>query len=396
MIAMDRPRLALLDSLRAIAALGVVGFHAGTVSGTNGNPLYGGFTSHLNVGVTIFFLLSGFLLYRPHARAILQDADGPSVGRYAAHRFLRIAPAYWVALTLLGFWPGLEGVFTRQWWVYYGFLQSYRLEWLWGGISPAWSLSIEVAFYAFLPIYGAAARRLCRDGCTERRARQQAVLLAILGLAGLAFQYTTQAAHRLNLMSILPAYLLWFATGMGLAVAHTYAAGRDSHSRLLRMIVQHPGVCWALALALYVGIATSTVLPRLTPGAEATPLAHTVEHVLYCLVALLVMLPAVFGEQAGGFPRRVLANRILKGLGTISYGIFLWHSPLLRALLLKNVPPLIEISGLSLLSVLISILPATVVCGWLSYRLIERPAMRLARSKHSPRESAAAAPEAHA
>ena len=57
--------------------------------------------AHLNVGVALFFLISGFLLYRPYALALVHGSEPPRLAAYAKRRFLRIVPAYWVALTLL-------------------------------------------------------------------------------------------------------------------------------------------------------------------------------------------------------------------------------------------------------------------------------------------------------
>jgi peptidoglycan/LPS O-acetylase OafA/YrhL len=98
------------------------------------------------------------------------------------------------------------------------------------------------------------------------------------------------------------------------------------------------------------------------------------------------MLPAVFGEGAGGLPRRILANRTLTWVGVISYGIFLWHPILLNRMpgwgLDRWIP------GWPFLSLALVILPVSLACGWLSYRLVEQPAMRLARARTDPRQAA--------
>ena len=75
------------QSFQAIAVVPVVLFHAGV------SVFSGGY-----VGVDIFFVLSGFLLYRPFVRAHLAGTRGPAVGRYLKRRFLRIFPAYWLVL----------------------------------------------------------------------------------------------------------------------------------------------------------------------------------------------------------------------------------------------------------------------------------------------------------
>ena len=118
------PRFPLMDSMRAIAAIFVVATHASGISLFNSQNVLGAVTARMNVGVTVFFLISGFLLYRPFVRAAYHGIAPPRVGRFFRRRALRIVPAYWLALTVLAVWPGLVGVHTADWWVYYGFLQN--------------------------------------------------------------------------------------------------------------------------------------------------------------------------------------------------------------------------------------------------------------------------------
>src|SRR4051812_32160566 len=129
------PRFPQVDGLRAFAALAVLVTHTAFLSGFNGRGFAGEVTARLDVGVTLFFVISGFLLYRPFVAARLEGRAGPRVTRYARRRVLRIVPAYWLALTVLAIWPGLVGVHTDHWWVYYGFLQDVRTSWIQGGIQ---------------------------------------------------------------------------------------------------------------------------------------------------------------------------------------------------------------------------------------------------------------------
>src|SRR5947199_7228964 len=81
-------RFPQVDSLRAIAALSVFLFHVGGKAFPG--PTIGAYTGRLNLGVTIFFVISGFLLYRPFVAARLyRGRSALSSGRYAWHRFLR-------------------------------------------------------------------------------------------------------------------------------------------------------------------------------------------------------------------------------------------------------------------------------------------------------------------
>ena len=78
--------------------------------------------------------------------------------RYARRRALRILPGYWVALTLLAIFPGVVGVFTGDWWRYYGYLMLYFERTRNGGIQVAWTLCVEVTFYIALPVWAALLR----------------------------------------------------------------------------------------------------------------------------------------------------------------------------------------------------------------------------------------------
>src|SRR3954462_4372935 len=132
-------RFPLMDSLRAIAVVAVLLTHASYFVAQSGTD----FLMHIrfDMGVTIFFVISGFLIYRPWVRARLRGEPSPLVRVYAWRRFLRIVPGYWVALTVVTLAIGLTGLFT---WsgaaVYYGFLQVYFPSRVAGGLTQAWSL----------------------------------------------------------------------------------------------------------------------------------------------------------------------------------------------------------------------------------------------------------------
>ena len=90
------------NGIRAIAALMVIVYHAVFFAvwfRTPGGTLFG----NLNSGVWIFFVTSGFLLYRPFAAAHLNDRPHVDVRGYAIRRFARIYPAYWAVLAFFTF-----------------------------------------------------------------------------------------------------------------------------------------------------------------------------------------------------------------------------------------------------------------------------------------------------
>src|ERR671930_1014584 len=95
----SNPRFPLFDSLRAIAALSVFGLHLPARIWLD-SPVRP-YVLVLDVGFAVFFLISGFLLYRPFARARYAGESTPAIMPYAQRRLLRIVPAYWVALVLV-------------------------------------------------------------------------------------------------------------------------------------------------------------------------------------------------------------------------------------------------------------------------------------------------------
>src|SRR5215210_255846 len=175
-------RFPLFDSLRAIAALCIFGTHAYAVLYGGASGPFSSAAQHLDVGVYIFFAISGFLLYRPFARARLRDEPAPRARAYGWRRLLRIGPAYWVALTVVALWLPLGEVndLDKAPWLYL-FGQSYQWDTAIGGLSQAWSLCVEAGFYVFLPLWALGMRSL-RFRDARSRLRAELAGLALLAV----------------------------------------------------------------------------------------------------------------------------------------------------------------------------------------------------------------------
>ena len=147
------PRFPLLDGLRAVAVFAVVLVHATVFSAPNTSHM-DRLLLHLNVGVTIFFLISGFLLYRPFiAHRVAAGPGAPVVSDYAKRRFLRIFPAYWLVLIVLWVVPGVTGTAGGGWLSHLFLVQTLPES---GsscvtavtecGLAQTWSLVVEFTF----------------------------------------------------------------------------------------------------------------------------------------------------------------------------------------------------------------------------------------------------------
>jgi peptidoglycan/LPS O-acetylase OafA/YrhL len=382
------PRFPLFDSLRAIAALSIVLVHTALFAGVFGHASYQRLVAHLDIGVTIFFVISGFLLYRPMLAARILRAPRTPIRTYGRRRFLRIAPAFWLALTMLAIFPGIYGVFTGNWWVYYGLLQNFPVYTPTGkcapltvtsfncGITPVWSLTIEVIFYALLPFFALGMARLTSR---LREGRWLTVELAVLAaLTGVSVWIQGFHVHS----SVMP-YLFysplgrawWFGLGMALAALSVWIEQRGAAPAAVRWVARHPELPWGMALALYLLAALVIFDPVPTLSGPAVPIGEYVaEYLVFGVVAVLVVVPAVFNERPRGVPQRVLGHRVLSWLGLVSYGVFLWHFPIMYALVQGNVEHWIP--SLFYPVLIVTTLAITIVCAALSYYLVERPLMR--------------------
>jgi peptidoglycan/LPS O-acetylase OafA/YrhL len=376
------PRFPLSDGLRGVAAIAVVLVHAWLFGGTFGG-LEGGIpdtienraAARLETMVVCFFLLSAFLLYRP---MIAHRGGGPSpprVATYGKRRFLRIYPAYWVALTVLAIVPGLAGVFGAEWWAYYSVI--YHLDLGFGSCSPenyfqcglpqTWTLATEITFYAILPLYVGLTALLARGLSLRGWIRAELVLLVALTVVSLVLNVPLrdEAWFRFTFMG----HFYWLALGLGLAVLSVGLAAGERPPRVVRLAADRPLLSWAAAFAIY--LATVAALPPtpyvVAPLSDAEYLAL---HLAQGMFAALVLIPAVFGNPNLGLPRRILAHPLIMWVGLISYGIYLWHVTIAYDLGIggADAGPLVVLIG----TVLVAVPLATA-----SYYLIEAPLMRL-------------------
>ena len=364
-------RFPALDGIRALAAFAVVCTHVGFTSGRSlRSDLLGPILARGDFGVAVFFLLSGFLLYRPFALHSLGLSTRPSTPQYLWRRALRILPALFAFVIITLTWITPYRVRASDYLQYLLLIQTYDHHDYDPNLAQLWTLAIEIAFYVLLPVLAwLAARRA--DGPTALR--RQGVMLTITALVAPVF--TLLEIHLLpgtQALLWIPAYLDWFALGMGLALLTCVPAATPvlaDFRATLREWAAHPGTCWLITLVLYLLAALPLGVPRTL--APATYWQWTAQHYLYAGAAFFLLLPVVLGT--GGVVGRALGSRPAHFLGTISYGVYLWHVPLLPVL--QRHLGYREFGG-HFVELLIVTTACAVAAASLSWYLLERPILR--------------------
>jgi len=371
----DHSAFPALDGLRAVAVAAVLLTHAAFWTGRYERGFGATFLARMDSGVAVFFVISGFLLFRPWLLAALPGA-GPrqSVRRYAVRRVLRILPAYWLAVVLaLTVLPQNRDASWADWLRHGLLVQIYRYGWFREGLTQTWSLATEVSFYAVLPVIGLGAAWWLRR-------RPYSVMTAtascgVLALVSVLWQVWLHSGQRPVMGGFwLPAYLSWFAAGMALAVVRVHldtqqpaTGSRWWHAEELG---RHPFTCWAVGVAALLAAMTPLAGPRsLTADTAGQAIA---KNILYAVMAVSLVWPAVFGR--GRTVGALLANAPMRYLGDVSYGVFLYHLVVLDLVmrLLGNAVFTGQVVQVFPLTVLGSVAVAAV-----SFRFLERPLIRL-------------------
>ena len=364
------PRFPLLDGVRAVAALLVVFTHVSFITRANIDNPFGPELARMNTGVSVFFVLSGFLLYRPFVAARLVGDGRPDTAPYLWRRLLRIYPAYWVALAasvLLGS-ASIPDVESFVLWA--SLTHVYSPEHFFGPLLQSYTLGVEVGFYLLLPLWAWFVRRL-----PGPVVRTELTALAVLGAIGLGWQLFTlgqsgalESVWRNN----LPGWLDHFAIGMAIAVVH--AAGRRG---LARLAAVPAGVWFAMAAAAMLVMSRGLGIARTAFYLEWWQDLGV--HVLGLVMAVGLLLPAVVGPAEVGLPRRFLGHRAVAWVGVVSYGVYLWHEFLLDRWVAWRWTPPFEANPAPFLPSLAVVLVASVAVATVSWLVLERPLLQLKR-----------------
>lgn len=369
--------------MRGVAAIAVVVVHSwlfargfGGIDGSLPNRL----VVRLDSMVAIFFLLSAFLLYRPMIAYRAGGPPRPRVADFGRRRFLRIYPAYWVALTVLAIVPGLVGVFSDKWWWFYS-LGQYLDPGAAGTSCPAdeayncgllqsWTLTVEVTFYIVLPLFAALTATIARRLDIRRWMRVELILIAVLAVTSLVLAGPLSLRDHYWFNYTFAAHFDWLGLGLAMAVLSAiYGRREEDLPAWLRYLASRAGLCWAAAIAIYaVTVVAFPVVPFTVADISNTQFLAL--HLAQCAIAALLLIPVAFGNPNLGLPRRILAHPLLLWLGLVSYGFYLWQVTWGIQLGFGG-------SDAGFLTILVGTTAIALPLAAASYYLIERPLMTL-------------------
>lgn len=384
-------RLAGIEGLRAAAAIAVVAYHVGIMASDQVHlgPIGQVVLPLLGQGLPLFFVLSGFLLFRPFAVSIVREGRFPSIRRYATNRLLRIYPAYLVifGVTALvtgsvyikgsthGFGPDNVGRLTDP----FKFLanallvQMFIPEYVMSGLPVAWSLTAEVTFYLVVPLAALLSAWLVKRGVNKAMAL--AVVPAGMVIVGLGVTtWGHNAASHLDYSGRVDFAFGQTATAVLLRsfLGQADLFGYGVAAALAVVFLSERGVqrvsAWSKLALVIAGVAA------ISAGMAGTmPYLSNLAGVASTLFLLAVVLPS---SLSGGANRLAMFLEWLpiRFTGTVSYSIYLWHLPVIFWLMTHKLT--VGDSALALPFNIVLVLGIVLPLSALTYYAVERPAMR--------------------
>lgn len=413
----SQQELPFIDGFRALAVSMVVALHTWQFAGGPllliGIPLIGGnislghYLQYGSWGVSLFFILSGFLLSQAWFAADSASKPTPDLRRYFRRRFLRIAPAYYACLAAMFLflvpylipahqvysWSGAKHVFAHLVFAQQLFLSTHLS---WNVSGQFWTLTTEALFYLFLPllVVGFLKSRwlIALPVCIAISYFWSGGALnhfdVIVNYLAHRSDAATPAVQELDgrylLQQWFPTQLHYFAYGIVLANLTVRAQA------LVRLTGRLPLYARPQIASLYFPLGAALVLFEIKVIGYGHLHSLAFAGVLYVGLGFALMVAGgVFG---GLWVRQVFSFAPLRIVGIVSYSIYLWHLIVIRL-----------VGGYTVLSALtpgeravfltLRLIPLVLLISILSYVFIEKPFLVRARGQR-PQLPPAAAPAA--
>ena len=377
------------DGLRAIACLLVVWHHTAQKLNPEGqSPLVGAL--HFlgmrgEVGVSLFFVLSGCLLSVPFWSSFMESKPFPSIRRYSLNRAARIAPAFWLNLIICNILAVMLFNLEFNWQKFVSaflFINSYHFSTFFPTEinGPLWSIGLEVSCYLLLPIVLYLIFKTARStawayvGLITAIVALQALNPLIIRLfmtdnnqKGWQFGIDGGAKQWIPYWNI-STFFTQFLIGSLAALVIVHLRSKQTKSTRLFDLIFVTAAAAAIVL----------VASRLTPG---SPDSFTQQPYVAPFLALFMAVLLVSGSHSI-YVSRLLDNRLFSWLAKLSFGIYLWHVVVIEVISRKFIEDYVYFGLTDLWQwVLISaiVLGISIALAAASWRLLESPILRTVR-----------------
>lgn len=427
----------VLDGVRAIACLSVLMFHVNFSLSTNHIwlPPVSGIQTLVNAiaiygqcGVVLFFVLSGFLLFLPYAKALLFDGTWPSLRQFYLRRIFRIIPAYYVALFFMVLLFNREYFQMNHWhdlWLFLTLRQDFPATYQ-ALDGPFWTLAVEFQFYLLLPLIAWIMGLVVRRGKAGWRLMKLTCCLSVMiawGLFSLYWgNYVWGAGKTLfpflpnSIVNTVMPYIYGgggkslevFAVGMLLCMLYIFLqnAPEAKHWNEKLRVFSIPFFLMGLAILSFMTLwhfymwYFNYTLHFFDPYRNLLiPAWNEWQGIFYALGFGMCIFALLNGPS---WLKRPFEWAPLRWIGFISFSLYMWHDPLIEFFTATILVPLHQALPTHSTLLLIGLLWAWVIVvvipiSLASYLWIEKPGIHLGEKLRSklikPRLTAGSTPQ---
>ncbi|GCE31819.1 acyltransferase [Dictyobacter alpinus] len=399
--------ITMLDGVRGCAILIVIIFHVNwtnrnilTIVDWHKDPLAASIALAGGTGVTLFFVLSGFLLFLPYSKALLTAGRWPLARTFYVRRIMRIVPGYYIsliALILLTAPQYLQSQNLKALLLFLTFFMDSSAHTFRKLNGPYWTLAVEWQFYLILPLLALGILMLVKRVRLEKRLH--AVTLCLLGIMiiSMAVRYegdylvihpttiflVSHGVTRILLFfgyGLSGKYIEEFAVGMLGALVYVYTQNISPEGILANKLRQLSLWLWGVGILILTFSAIWHL--RSAPGSNAWPLLNPIMPYFYWLSEFILSIGYLFCIMAILFGPRELQRlfnwKPLRWIGLISYGLYIWHLPFIMLFEVQVVPRLPKMNryllyGLHWVWIAVVLIPFCI----LYYLYVEKPGIKI-------------------
>lgn len=392
-------RIIGLDGVRGLGCLAVVVGHVAlSYSPVTHDKAFLGV---LGLALILFFVLSGFLLFLPYIRRLTKDrskATMPDTKQYVLHRIFRVFPGYLAIFLICNFVLQVAyvqnsaiqphgtdagtGMITDPWELLANLTltQTYIPEYVQTGISPAWSLTLEIAFYASLPVLGLLlfALRKRTDIKPLVLACLAPAILLVIGIVGRLFAPLVFSATGADTVMMQNWGPTWAAVFMRSFITNADLFAYGMFAAIVFVAIEQGVISVTAARRLQLGL-----IPLLL-ASFVVALALTFKGTVFATAGIgfvsavfIMMIVTPLARGADSKLARFLDARPFHFVGLISLSVYLWHYPVLLLLGRYDLAAGDSWSGMFRNVAVVALV--TILLSTITYYAVERPGLDLVK-----------------